>query len=84
VVYAFDRRLFRRAKNVRESWHCIRCGVALNPMESSFVAVAGGPAAATKARACPRCARRDARVRYLGWVVIGATFALALTALWLR
>lgn len=82
-VYVLDRRMHRRAESVRNSWNCIRCGVALNPMQSSYISVAGGEIT-TKARACPRCARRDSRVRAFGWVVLLAAFAVTGALLWLQ
>lgn len=83
-VYLLDQRTRRRASDARSSWHCVRCGVALNPIESSNIAVAGGPIGATQARACPRCSRRDQRIRKVGWVVLLTAFIVTTGLLWLR
>lgn len=68
VVLALDRRMRRKAKNVRTSWNCIRCGIQLGPMQSEMIRVAGGPEGpGVLARACIRCARREKRV---WWTVV--------------
>ena len=82
LVYAWDRRMYRRAKDVRTSWNCIRCGVQLNPMESTDIRVAGGPHVATTARACPDCARRDRRIWWSTMGVIALGFVATLLLLW--
>jgi hypothetical protein len=77
VLYALDRRTHRKAKNVRTSWNCLRCGVLLGPMESEAIRVAGGEFA-TSARACAACAKRDRRI---WWSTMGVIlFALVATA----
>lgn len=80
VVYALDRRMHRKAKNVRTSWNCIRCGVLLGPMESETIRVAGGEFA-TSARACTRCARRDRRIWWgtMGFIVLALVGTAFLT-----
>ena len=77
VVYSLDRRMHRRAKDIRTSWNCARCGVPLRPMESTSVRVAGAELAIT-ARACVSCVRRDRRI---WWATMGLIMlALAVTA----
>jgi hypothetical protein len=80
VVYALDRRMHRKAKNVRTSWNCIRCGVLLGPMESEAIRVAGGEFA-TSARACARCAKRDRRIWWgtMGLIVLALVATAFLT-----
>ncbi|ROZ77028.1 hypothetical protein EEB15_10625 [Ramlibacter sp. WS9] len=84
AVYVWDRLIDRKARAVRTSWNCIRCGVQLGPMESTEIRVAGGPHMATTARACTRCAKRDARVWWAG--LAGIVLAIIATAylLWSR
>ena len=84
IIYALDRRIHRRAKNVRSSWNCIRCGIQLMPMESTEIRVAGGPVFATSARACHRCARRDKRIWWgaMGFIALSILFTIFL--LWQR
>jgi hypothetical protein len=82
VVYAFDRRNHRRAKNVRTAWSCFRCGLQLGPMESTEIRVAGSEFATT-ARACQRCAIRDKRIWWTGMDIITGTFAATVLVLWL-
>jgi hypothetical protein len=75
VVYVFDGRMQRKAKNVRTSWNCIRCGVQLGPMESTMIRVAGGPEGpGTLARACQRCAKRDKHIWWTVMALIAAGF----------
>ena len=77
VVYALDRQMHRRAKDICTSWNCVRCGVLLGPMESTSIRVAGAERATT-ARACARCVGRDRRI---WWATMGfIMFALAVTA----
>lgn len=71
VVYAFDRRNHRRAKDIRTAWNCFRCGVQLGPMESTEIRVAGSEFATT-ARVCQRCASRDKRIWWAGMTIIAA------------
>lgn len=83
VVYAFDRRNHKRAKDVTTAWNCFRCGVLLGPIESTEIRVAGSEFATT-ARACQRCARRDKRMWWAGMAIIGAAFAATALLLWLQ
>ena len=52
----------------------------MGPMQSVEIRVAGGPGPATLARACKRCARREARIWWVGMglicALIVATFVL--------
>lgn len=84
LVYAWDRSMYRKAKRVKTSWNCIRCGVELGPMQAKDIRVAGGPTFATTARACDRCARRDTRIWWVGMGVIAIAFAGTVALLWLR
>lgn len=84
VVYALDWRIYRRARNVRTSWMCIRCGIQLMPMESTEIRVAGGPEFATSARACHRCARRDKRIWWAVMGFIALSFLATIFLLWQR
>lgn len=70
--FAWDRYNHRKAQRVGTSWNCFRCGVELGPKQSVEIRVAGGPGPATSARACKRCARRDARIWWVGMGLICA------------
>jgi hypothetical protein len=84
VVYMLDRRIHRKAKRVQTSWNCIRCGVELGPMQSVDIRVAGGPDAATKARACLPCAARDRRIWWGGMIGVALAFVGTFALLWLQ
>jgi len=73
-VFAWDRYNHRKAQRISSSWNCYRCGVELGPMQSVDIRVAGGPGPATSARACQRCARRDARIWWAGMALICILF----------
>jgi hypothetical protein len=79
-VFGWDRYNHRKAQRIGSSWNCFRCGVELGPMQSVEIRVAGGPGPATLARACKRCARREARIWWVGMglicALIVATFVL--------
>lgn len=82
VVYVLDRRMQRKAKSVRTSWNCIRCGVQLGPMETIMIRVAGGPEGpGTFARACQRCAKRDKRIWWTVMTLIAAGFVATILLL---
>lgn len=74
--FGWDRYNHRKAQRVSTSWNCFRCGVELGPMQSVDIRMAGGPGPATLARACERCASRDARI---WWVGMGLICALIVT-----
>lgn len=82
TVYALDRRVYRRAKDVRTSWQCIRCGIQLRPMESTEIRVAGGPEFATAARACQRCAKRNRRIWWGTMGFVALAFLVTIVLLW--
>lgn len=70
-VFAWDRYNHRKARRTSSSWNCFRCGVELGPMQSVHIRVAGGPGPATLARACKKCARRDACIYWAGMGLLG-------------
>lgn len=85
IVFMLDRRIRRKAKSVRTSWNCIRCGVELGPMQSANIRVAGGPYGATMARACLPCAARDRRIWWsVMTAVVVAIFGTISLLLWLK
>jgi hypothetical protein len=83
-VFAWDRYNYYRARRVATSWTCFRCGVQLGPLQSSFIRVAGGPLFATSARACTRCAKRDAHLWWVGMGVVCVLFVATIVLLALR
>lgn len=74
-VFGWDRYNRHKAQRIGSSWNCFRCGVELGPMQSVHIRVAGGPEVATSARACKRCARRDARIWWAGMGLVCSLLA---------
>ncbi|RIX78604.1 hypothetical protein D3H34_16275 [Acidovorax cavernicola] len=70
-AFTWDRYNHRKAQQMSSSWNCFRCGTDLGPMQSVQIRVAGGPGPATLARACKKCARRDACIYWAGIGLIG-------------
>ena len=80
-AFGWDRYNHWKARRIATSWNCFRCGVQLGPMQSVDIRVAGGPMAPTLARACKRCARRDAFIWWAGMALIVVLFVATVVLL---